>query len=569
MFNPSIDHPRSPHRLALWDGLAGLLILISGTLIGATYAIGPTAWDDTLYLHTALTLTRDPTILNRYFHIAILRLGILLEGGQPFVGAYLAGAFIFSLTAALVYLNARLLSGASHPWHGILALFFLLATPYYLPNFGAILADDTAMAMVSLGLLCFLLSIQNEKFSPVALALNGLIFFLAFKAKESSGALILMLAALLFIRNTPFQPRILASRVLAIFAGIAAGQLLWIAADGVVLGDAWFGLRLADQQALVAFNRLPMTSPRINGTYFNSLAQAGMLAPFCLSMLSAARRQASLKDGYWAVYLMPLIGYAGLILFESVQHFGVIDRYALPALPVLAALAPQWIDFGGQDQGVKPAARSLVSVAFGPAAIVLAVFLASVILTHWVAQSGAWQPADFVTTILAPLGVCLLLIGALTLPSGKTWGFLVLVGLSAFFALPLANVYRQDLVAGATRQAAVNRLAPMTDFKPQVNCTSGQVFVSYNYYDHLDLLSRDQQSSNWMFDLAFNCSTQKSQFTLSSNLAEILGKTFTYAFIPKMDFDALMQNPAQATALSQRYSISSDPQQSYYLLSGK
>jgi hypothetical protein len=72
-----------------------------------------------------------------------------------------------------------------------------------------------------------------------------------------------------------------------------------------------------------------------------------------------------------------------------------------------------------------------------------------------------------------------------------------------------------------------------------------------------------------MFDLSFNCSTRIEQFFISHNAGEILTNHFAYAFLTKTDFNHLMSQPETADRLQQKYAISSNPGQTFYLLIGK
>jgi hypothetical protein len=563
------NNTRPSHSLTPIDWVLSVLILVSGTLLGKRYSVGPIAWDDTLYLHTAMTLARDPTILNRYLHVFILRLGIFLEGGVPLAGAYLAGAFIFCLTASLVYLNARILSGADHPWHGVMALLFLLSAPYYLLNFGSSLADFSLMAMLNLGILCFLLAVRSGQESLFMFSLNGLVFFLAIKCKEAGVILVFLLAALLIVNNRPFRWRATLFRAGAILVGIAAGQIGFIVLDGLLLKDAWFGLRAGDIQALLAFNSQPSRTPQIGGTYFTAISQISLLAPFCLSLISAANRRETIKSGDWPVYSLPLGFFAMVIITQIKFNYGVMDRYTIPALTVLAVIAPQFMQFGvnrtENDHKIK-----LLSLPMflGVIAVIMA-YLLSLGLYASVGQAEYRSQADFITTILEPLGFVILLSAAWLVPSKKTWGFLILVGAIAFLTLPTIQLNRMELGSGKVKQASLDRLAPMMVFNHQVKCTHGPVFVSQNYHDQLNLLSRDQQSTFWMFDLSFNCSSQIDQFTISHSPKQVLENHYLYAFLPKDDFDNLMSQEETAVRVGQSYSITSNAGQTFYLLIGK
>lgn len=558
------------YHLSIFDKLFCIIILATGTIFGTRFAIGPVAWDDTLYLHTAMALARDPTILNRYTHIFLLRLGIFLAGGNPFSGAFLAGAFSFSLTAVLVYVNARLISKASQPWHGMIAVLFLLAEPLFLENFGIPLADYTAMLMISLGIFCFLVTLPRDQPPDALLALNGFVFFLAIKSKEICAVLLILLAALVFIQKQAMQWKIVLRRSIAIFSGVGAGLVCFILLDSLLLKDAWFGLRLSDFQALISFNLdQAINFKRQAGSYFDILTRMGLLAPFCFALISAVIMRNRLKQGEWAVWLLVAAILFGLTFGQIKGAYGVSDRYAIPLLPVLAILAPQFFQFEPCDEVGKPAwiktilfLGLLIGASLGVYFFCLAFFM-------WVGKPAGWSQANFLTSITEPMALCLLLPSIFLLSSWKKSSFVVTMLLILVLTIPQIQIYRRTLVSGLPRQASLDRFIPMTIFKNQVTCTTGKVFVSSRYHDDLDLLSRDQQSSYWMFDLAFDCNSQIVQFDISNTPNQILTTRYQYAFIPKKDFGTLMVDPVQADRLRQMYMIQNDPKQAYYLLTRK
>ncbi len=557
-------------HLSGFDKIFSILILAAGTVFGTGLAIGPVAWDDTLYLHTAAALARDPTILTRYFHIFLLRLGIFLAGGNPFSGAFLTGAFTFSLTAALVYLNARLISKAAHPWHGLIALLFLLAEPLFLENFGVPLADYTAMLMVSLGIFCYLVTVRQEQPAYFHLALNGLVFFLAIKSKELCGVLIVFWAALIAVHHQPRQWKDTGRRFLAVLSGMAAGLVLFIILDGLLLKDPWFGLRLSDFQAEISFNlNQGINFTRQQGSYFDLFSRIGLLAPFCLAIISGVTARNRLRQGEWAIWLLIPALFFALTIGQVKGAFGVIDRYAIPALPVLAVLAPQFLPIKLQNETGLPrwVMDALILVLIGAAALVVYFFSQAVYTA--IGKPAGWSQADFITSILGPLALSLLLAVILFLSDMKRASFITILCLILVLTVPQIQVYRRGLVSGLTRQASLDRYLPMTIFKKQVSCTTSKVYVSSRYHDDMNRLSRDQQSTFWMFDLAFGCISQIDQFDFSNTPAQILATHYQYAFLPKKDFDGIMAKPDQAVKLRQMYAIANDPMQEYYLLSRK
>lgn len=110
--------------LELFLVIAGFLAV--GTLL-AIVAWGPIGSDEVGYMQVSLNNTKEPFIVNRYFHVYLQKMFIMLAP-SPLVGARVYWAFLITLTGFLIYLYARLLSITNNIIHSMVAvaLFFFI-----------------------------------------------------------------------------------------------------------------------------------------------------------------------------------------------------------------------------------------------------------------------------------------------------------------------------------------------------------------------------------------------------------------------------------------------------------
>jgi hypothetical protein len=556
---PSVQTPSPARGFKLhpleYAGIAAAFLLC--VVIGYRYAPWPITWDDLLYIHTAWYPTARPFILTRYFHIYLLEFFALFAHGDPFTGSQIFGSVLSWGTLVLVYLGARLMSGARSIWPGCVALLFMAAYSQFMARFGVTLPDYTILMMVTAGAFVYLLHYRFVKYRPLLSFLFGLLLLLALRTKETGVILLVLVPGLLGSEAGPVLRRL---KWMA--AGFLSGLLLMAVLNGLILGDPWFGLRVSEYRTLVAFQ----TDPGFKRTSYNYLAllgsTSGLLAPFLLSLVWALGPDGRSRSAERRLWLLPL----SLIILLNLTLIGaawdVVIRYPLPLLGVVAILAPQAIEpyFAVlESKGRLITALLVTGCLIAAEAVVL-------LLNALVAEPTGWGFRDFLEGVTTPIAICVLL-GWLAFPGKKsTLSAAVILFSIGLITVPAGIQNVRAVLSSQLNADSRRRFAPFELFADQVNCTSGRVLVSQSIMDRERLLSRDQQSSQWMFNLYYGCSMEQEAFTYSASALDVLADRYQYAFLHERDMKKLLANSITAGQLAQRYEVVHDASRPFYLL---
>ena len=84
---------------------------------------GPVTNDELKYLSVSIDTVQEPRILNRYFHIYLQKIFIYFFD-DPFTSMQIFWSFIVSLTAALTFYSAMILSGSKNLMLAFISLLF-------------------------------------------------------------------------------------------------------------------------------------------------------------------------------------------------------------------------------------------------------------------------------------------------------------------------------------------------------------------------------------------------------------------------------------------------------------
>jgi len=333
------------------------------------------------------------------------------------------------------------------------------------------------------------------------LVLFGVIFFFALKMKESGIVIGALLLGFGFESDNRYGFRRLLQSCLWVLAGMLIGQIIFMILDHLILGDALFGLRPENWQALLTFN-LREEYQRLAGNYFQSIAGTEMLVLSLFALLAAAWQSPQKK----VLWLLPVatVGFLTVSMISGAWY--AIPRYALIVTPVLSVLAACYF--------YVVLSRSSHSTRWLMAGLVVGFIVAQGIVVPWAITRYNWDGEDFRRAILMP--VTLLSVGLLaaTLPSRHR---AVLVGWSLCVGLllipPAVQVFH-DLNNGfTTGQGSKNRWLPYVAFASLIQpsnemrlLTSPSLNADYGY------AGRTYEGDRWMFDLYFRANLAESQF---------------------------------------------------------
>ncbi|MEW6253467.1 MAG: hypothetical protein AB1716_22720, partial [Planctomycetota bacterium] len=321
-------------RPAAWiAGAAGL----AAALLPLTTR--PTTWDELLYMGLAFDGSPDARVLNRYFHIHLLG-SFMWLCRDPYLGARVLWSV--SMAVSLVSLAAATLGLQRLLRYYVLATFafLLLGQDTFAWSMGLAYADYTLMLLISVAAAVALRPVLRgaELGWGHALAL-GLLLVLGLRTKET-GLALAILPLLYFI--TPSNALQWDRRVLRLIAahvlGMAVGLGALMAADGVRLGDVFFGLRPESWQTLWRFNQGPGRAGPY--TWLTWMVRPGNFAAFVLYAGSLPVYAALRRDARSVlVLLLPVAGLTLLVGSSILSNPPVAARYMAPFLPVMCLAA--------------------------------------------------------------------------------------------------------------------------------------------------------------------------------------------------------------------------------------
>jgi hypothetical protein len=499
-----------PEKIIVMSGFFGLGILL------ALVAGGPIYSDELWYLQLGLNNVKDPFYLNRYTHVFLQKIFIELA---PSVigGAKIYWSFLISLTGLLVYLGPRVLSKHNHILHSLLAIGLYFSFPFYIEYSGVTVIDFTAMLMVALIVMVFMISVHYQNDHKGILILLGFLLFLAFKTKESTMAAGIVLLGLGFKDGAVFDFSLFKWGLLKVLVGVIAGLVFFIVLSGIILKDPWFGLTAESLQGFYAtyietgkFLVLPAN------WYIDYIFPVLPLA-FLLYLISGIQADDRITPALRLVWLVPLALVVGLVLTMLKSNWGVFPRYFFPALPVLAMLAPQFLKFK-QPEGDKVK----LHVLFGAVIVVL---LIGIIfgggLLH--ARMVGFNYGSTLHSIVYPISLSVLL-GTVLLVNRYT-ALTALIPLSAILSMiihPIGKNFHSVVIERPNQRRVQERFYPFSSFDQEIQFSNEMdMYVSLEIPASMGMLSTDKNELMSMFNIHFRTNATKTAFTYSSSTGTI------------------------------------------------
>ncbi len=198
---------------AFVGGVAAFFARFGGSPIGS---------DELLYMQTALNNVENLKIANRFTHICLLKLFLWLSP-NALTGARIMWAVEIGLAALLIYLAARMLGGRGSQLTGLIAVALFLSYPFIVDVSGGPSVDVTAMVMVAAFVTLYLYSAQHNHRDRLIVMALGLVFVLAFKAKETTIVTAVLFLGLGLSDDGYFDWRALKASALWCAGGIVLG----------------------------------------------------------------------------------------------------------------------------------------------------------------------------------------------------------------------------------------------------------------------------------------------------------------------------------------------------------
>ena len=533
----------------------------------ALLAGGPIFSDEMMYLDLGLRNIAEPSYGNRYFHIYLQKLFVSIMP-TPLLGVRVFWSFLISLTASLVYINARKLTTKSTILHGLLAVAFFFAFPLIQEYSGEPAVDITAMAMTSIYLTVYLWGIKNPDKLRKALFILGLLAFLNLKTKETTIFINILLIGLIIEKlKEKFNLKNLFVFFRPFLYGIAAGIGVFIILDGIFLGKPFFAISPSTFGSI-------FTHYDFGAGFFNAPANwykiyflDDLLLPFLLFLMGGIQLQNTIEKEIRIVWVYPLV-LAAFVSWNMLKiPWGFIERFYFPALPVIAIVAPQVIRFE------FPRKKSewiwfLVSI------------LSTVVFTLWMrsywmntAQKYYFDYAKMLDAVYYPILISLLLaILIWEKRSGWKWTIAQLFCIISLLFSPLLNNYKYFVTNPKIKERYSVVFYPFEVFKDQLKIReSDMFFVSGDIKDGQDMLSRDPNDIVGMYNFYFDARINQNnvflgydETKLESNLID---REFSFVLLTESDVNRLEKAQLWEEVKDKYRQFDSDQFGSIYLLS--
>jgi len=529
--------------LGLWVGLS----LVAG---------GPVHSDEVWYMQVGLNNVKDSFIINRYFHIYLQKMFMLLAP-SPLLGVKIFWSFLVSLTTLLVYLLARLLSGTNNFIHGLLAVALLFYSPLIAKYSGDTIVDISAMAMVMVVTALYLFSIRAGKRRKWWLAALGFAFFLAFKTKETTLPVGVVFLGLGLVDGNRLDLRSFWKNFRFVLVGLAVGVVFFILLNAINLGDPLFGFKPANVQQLSS--SLVSEADKGSDNWYTSFVLPQMALLFLLFIASAFKSYGRLNFEYKLLWFIPLGLVVLLSLSEARGGLGIRDRYMLPALPVFCLLAPQFLDFE-----IPYSFREKLKFA---------IYLLAGVLVFYILHKGIVALSihvqknyeDFVFIVIFPivLSILLAVIFFFNRYSTRTVLIPLLCILGMTFQPTFQNL-KNLFVSRPVKQQFENKYYPLSAFAGQIHFSdSMKMYVSTDIPPRLGMLSLNVDEMLSMFNVYYDANAVRQNFIYSKSshpiFTDIIQQNFDYVLLTAQDWAQIEATPAGLAKVKNTYQVLQEP----------
>lgn len=551
---------------------AGLFLLL------AKFAGGPLVSDDYYYLDAGLNGYKDILVLFYYAHIYFQRIFTLFTA-SPLVGGKYYWAFTVAVTAAAIYLASRLLNKKSTWLNAALASALFLSLNYLSKYSGVNKNDFTAMMIVALIVVVFILAERNGFRNPILLGLLGFLYFFAFKSKETAVLVGFIFLGFGFNGSPKFEFRRFLGRIPVFLAGFAVGIGVFAILNQLFVGDALWGIRPADFAAYLNVTGENARFMPVDDNFLSGSQLTMLIVPFLLYLIFGITLNEDFSKPKKLVWSYPLV----LIVFLTValifaSGFATTDRFFFPALPALCIFASQVIPFHA-IQGKRDWIFLGISMAGG---LLIGVVLLQVMFITTTTTKYTWS--DVTLNLIQPIFLSIFLISyAWKKPTDLRSIVLPVICLTILLFQPLYLNFHSIVIEQPNNKKMAQLLYPFSAFSQKLTDIPGAIiYISPNISKEDQMLSKKTDEIRSMFNVYFGQNLGVDNFInptvfihstgtlIYPDPLETLPKmNFRYAFITATDWERIRQNPQLFAALSEKYDINFDDAAYLGLLSEK
>ena len=537
-------------------------------LVLGIYAGAPIFSDEFMYIDIGLRNYKEPSYGNRYFHVYLQKFFMDLAP-TPLQGVRFFWGFIIALAAAMIYLNARTFYKDSHPLHGLMALAFFFSFPLITEYSGEPAVDLTAMLMVLTYISVYLWALRNPGEKKKALIVLGVLAFLGFKTKETTIFVNMLLMGFIIDQDARWQWKNILEIIKPLLIGAAAGIVIFMLMDGLILGDPFFAIRPSTFGAIFThydFGQVFYDGP---ASWYDEYFLDDLLLPFLLFLAGGLCLKEKTNIQRKLVWMYPLVMAVFVTLNMIKIPWGFIERFYFPALPVVAMLAPQVLRFNLPE---KKKDRLLFALLLaGAGTLILA--MRSVLMSY--ADAMYFEYVRILDSLYYPVLLTVLL-GSLIWVKRWQWfsAALPLFCVAAMLFSPLLYSFKYFYTSPKINQRYGELMAPFTAFEEELALEEDdRIYISESLDEDLDILSTDPNDIVGMYNFYYDARITDYNVWMGygrRDMSKMLTtRNLSYGLLTTEDWIWLQENDEDFELLTEMYSTESDSQERFVLLRRK
>lgn len=540
-------------------------------IVLAVYAGGPIFSDEFMYIDAGLRNFAEPSYGNRYFHVYLQKFFMELAP-TPLWGIRVFWGLLIALTAALVYLNARILTGESGILHGLIAVAFFFSFPLITEYSGEPAVDITAMLMVTIYMSVYHLSLKKPEKRELFAVVLGALAFLSFKTKETTIFINLLLLGYAFDDSSKWSWKQMLDLAKPLLIGLVAGIGVFILLDGFILGRPFFAINPATFVAIL--NNYDYKHGFFSGptSWYTIYFLDILMVPFLLFLLSGVKLRNEVDPQHQLLWIFPL-AMAAFVSWNMLKiTFGFLERFYFPALPAVALLAPQFIRFEHPQSKKQWIGFGLLLAAGTALIIVLRVLMMDY------SASLYFDYERFLDSVYYPIVLSVLLAGVIWVRRYNWVSIaLPLFCISALLLSPLIYSQKYFFRFPKVRERYVEIFYPFEVFQDELSIQDDdRMYVSVDLDRNYEMLSDDPNEITGMYNFYFDqrISDRNIYMGYTRRLMPdiLIEKLFDFALLTSDDWDWLDSPKVPVEIMAQIediYQISPDPSGQVYLLTIK
>jgi hypothetical protein len=526
---------------------------------------GPISTDVTWYMNAGMNGIKDTFILNRYFHV-FLQTVFLDIASKPLIGLQNYWAFLITGISLLIYLAARNLTSNNRPLHAVLAVALFFSTGIVADTAGLPLVDITVMFMVLSFIVVYIASTRKLHKSKILIALLGFLFFLAFKTKETTLPIGILLLGLFIDNDNGIEWKVYLRRLGYFFVGVFTAIVFFAILSWFFLGDPLFGMRPYEFSKFMA-TYIPATLQQDKysgkGNWFTSHMLNDLWIPFTLYLISGARSviAPSINRGIRLIWLLPLLMVI-LVIMSVGNLYGYMQRFVFPAIPVVCILAPQFLNLDLRSVHDRRRRNTAIVIFI----VGLLTMVAFRIIMKQIFLSKGWDVAIVMTAVFIPILFSVIL--ALVFLWKRTplfVSYLVSVLIIAITIISISHNVKQITIAQPNRKFSDKLFYPFSVFTGHINFSSDMEFyISPDVWREMETsyFLKDRLEISSLFNVFFDAGSTKYNFIIPEESSDIPGdlikSDFTHVLLSTGDWQTISAMPEIRDQLENKYLFYSD-----------